>query len=72
MKLKYNLSTFLVFSTKNRTLALGSILSPVQTLDELQGFAVIKEYYKYTLLALKHHGAIMLTGGMRSGGGGVT
>jgi hypothetical protein len=61
MKLKYNVSIFLVFSTKTRTLALRSILSPVQTLDESQA-----------LLALKHHGAIMLRGGMRSGGGGVT
>jgi hypothetical protein len=26
----------------------------------------------FTPLTLKHHGAIMLRGGMRSGGGGVT
>lgn len=72
MNLKYNLPTFSVLSTKTRTLVLGSALSIVWTYDKSQGFAVIEEYNKYPLLALKHHGAIMLTGGMRSGGGGVT
>jgi hypothetical protein len=66
------LPTFSVLSTKTRTLVFGSLLSIVWTYDKLQGFAVITEYNKYLLLALKHHGAIILRGGMRSGGGGVT
>jgi len=72
MNLKCNLPTFSVLSTKTRSSVLGSLLSIVWTYDKLQGFAVITEYSKYQLLALKHHGAIMLRGGMRSGGGGET
>jgi hypothetical protein len=72
MNLKCNLPAFSVLSTKTRSLVLGSLLSIVWTYDKLQGFAVITEYNKYQLLALKHHGAIMLSGGMRSGWGGVT
>jgi len=69
MNLKVTLPTISVLS---KTLVLGSLLFPVWTYDKSQGFAVIKEYNKHPLLALKHHGAIMLRGGMRSGGGGVT